>query len=100
MQSLTSAHKYLKFGPLDPADASGGVSPGQLGTKDQFRFLQLVRSCGSDFTDNFSPSLIVRTGVQPFDRSIVLIHEVLCQANHFIRRPDCTTAACLMLPVH
>ena len=56
MQSLTSDPKYLKFGPLYPADASGRIPPGQLGTKDQFCFFQLVRSGGSDFTEKSTDS--------------------------------------------
>lgn len=34
----TKQHTDLQFGPLDPAYAPHGVSPGQLCAVDQFRF--------------------------------------------------------------
>lgn len=92
---------YLKLGPLDPADASSSISPGQLGAEYQFRFPQVVRSGGSDFIQNFLPPLLVRTSMQPLDRGVVLIHEVLSQTNHFVRGSGRRAAAgLLMLPVH
>lgn len=101
MQSLTSAgFEYLQLGPLDASDASGGVSPGQLCAENQFRFLQVIGARGPDLVQDFSPSLFVRTRVQSFDGSVVLIHEVVCQANHVFCRAGSPTARRLVLPVH
>jgi hypothetical protein len=40
-----SEQAYLQVGPLDPANAAGGVAPGELGGKDELIPRQPVGSC-------------------------------------------------------
>lgn len=53
-----------------------------------------------DLAQHLCEPLIVDIRAQPFDGGIVLIHEVLSQADHFLFRPSGASAARLMLPVH
>lgn len=47
---------HLQLGPLDPADAAGGISPGVLGPVDELCIFELVGAGGFDlFVHLFQP---------------------------------------------
>ena len=64
---VVECDKYLQFGPLYPADASGRIPPGQFGSEDEFGFLKVISIGFSDFFDDLIASHLMCGRIDSFN---------------------------------
>ncbi len=69
---------YLQLGPLNAADASWGIAPGQFGAEDELSLAQFVGASVVHLSFDLSQTVTVGGRVQALDGCVVLLHELVC----------------------